>query len=144
MRSPTLLAVLLLIIPVFGCSPQWHANETIALHHSIDRAAVYGRSVSVQGRITPVVAVTDYGFKSNEARDDLGNSLKFRSFQLFWMKELRFEVELELPDSSAKEVSLDFEFRSRAGVQRLRSTLPLERNVSPDYRTQLRRWTESP
>lgn len=128
---------------VAGCAPSWHAGSNVTLSHSLQRAVVYDDSLSLQGRVNPVVSFTDYGLKVHRLQDDTGRSLNFRSFQVFWAKELRFEAEFDPPSSAAKQVSVDIEFVSRSGRQRLQSLLDVERNVPTDYRTQLGSWREA-
>ena len=135
------------IIPVvamasllIGCGPAWHRDSTVRLTHSIPRAVVYGDSLSLQGVIWPVVSVTDYGVRINEVRDDTGKQLALRSYQLFWMKELRFEAEFDAPTAAATSVNVDMEFLSRSGRQRVKAVLPLSRDTERDYRSQRNRW----
>jgi len=126
-----------------GCAPSWHSGGNAGtLTHSVQRAAVYDDSLSIQGRINPVVSLTDYGLKVNRVQDDTNKDLSFRSLQIFWAKELRFEAEFDPPSIAAKQVSVDIEFLSRSGRQRVRSSLAIQRNTRADYRTQLGRWRE--
>ncbi|MBK9126278.1 MAG: hypothetical protein IPM13_00540 [Phycisphaerales bacterium] len=104
---------------------------------------MYDDTLSIQGRVNPVVSLTDYGLKVHRLQDDTGTALNFRSFQLFWAKELRFEAEFDPPSLAAKQVSIDIEFVSRSGRQRLRSLLNIERDVPTDYGTQLDGWREA-
>ncbi len=135
-----LLAVAFALVTLTGCAPSWHRSENVKLSHSVRRAAVYGDTLSLQGIVDPVVSVTDYGFRVNDVRDDAGNQLDFRSYQLFWMKELRFEAAFDAPATAAKSVAIDVEFLSRSGKQRVQMVLPVSRDVKPDYTTQLSRW----
>jgi len=135
-----LIAAALSLVAVVGCGPSWHRGDNVKLTNAVQRAAVYGDDLSLQGIITPVVSVTDYGFRVNDVRDDMGNQLGFRSFQLFWMKELRFEAAFNAPTAAANSVTIDVEFLSRSGKQRVQTILPISRDVEPDYTTQLRRW----
>ncbi len=137
-----LLSAALIIGSIAGCAPSWQSDERIRLWHTVERAAVYNDSLSLQGMITPVVSFTDYGFRVNDVRDDTGKQLEFKSYQVFWMKELRFEAEFEAPTAAATSVNVDVEFLSRSGKQRLQSVLPLSRDAQSDYRTQLRRWRD--
>ena len=142
--SPLLHVSAVTVCAIVGCAPAWHAGDrTLALSHSLQRAVVYEDRLSVQGVIQPLVSVTDYGFRVNEVHDGTGKNLSLKSFQIFWMKELRFEAEFEAPSVSADTVLVDVEFLSRSGRQRLRSTLPIERNATFDYRTQLPRWQQA-
>lgn len=134
--SPILLTVALLI----GCGPAWHRSDQIAMSHRITRAAVYENSLSLQGTISPVRSFTDHGFRVNSVCDDAGKQLTFRSYQLFWQKELRFEAEFSVPEAGSSEIAVDVEFLSRAGTERLKCLVPIERNVARDYTTQLDRW----
>jgi hypothetical protein len=126
-----------------GCAPSWHAGSNVTLSHSLQRAVVYDDSLSLQGRVNPLVSFTDYGLKVHRLQDDTGRSLNFRSFQVFWAKELRFEAEFDSPSPAAKQLSVDIEFVSRSGRQRLQSLLDIERNVPTDYRTHLGSWREA-
>lgn len=126
---------------VAGCAPQWH-NGNIRMMHRFDRAAVYGDSLCLQGSIAPIQTVTDYGFRVNDVRANSGTSLRFRSYQIFWMKELRFEAAFEAPEPTATAVHVDVEFLSRSGTQRVQTVLPVERDARDDYRSQLQRWEE--
>lgn len=137
-----LLPAALVIGLLAGCGPSWHSDARIKLSHTVQRAATYGDRLSLQGTITPLVSVTDYGFRVNEVRDDTGKTLDFKSFQLFWMKELRFEAEFEAPAASATSIDVDVEFLSRSGKDRVQSVLPISRDVKRDYRTQLGRWRD--
>jgi len=119
----------------------WHGDDvSFRIHHTIDRAAVYADNLSLQGRLNAVRAFTDYGVKVNSAVDDTGKQLDFRSYQLFWMKAMLFELEFEAPSPTAQTVSVDVEFRTRSGKQRVRTTLALDRTGHTGYRTQLGRW----
>jgi hypothetical protein len=139
-----LFLVALVASLVAGCAPRWHGSRKIKLRHFVERAVVYEDSLSVQGKVAPLVSVTDYGFRVNEVNDDTGKRLDFRSYNLFWMKELRFEAEFDAPSDSASNVSVDVEFLSRSGRQRIHKVLPIERDAKRDYRTQLRWWSEEP
>lgn len=127
---------------VAGCGPAWHDGK-VRMTHSVERAATYGDSLSLQGEYAPIVAVSDYGFRVNGVRDDTGRVLRFKSYQIFWMKELRFEAEFEAPAATATSVHVDLEFNSRSGIERFQLQLPIEREPKVDYRTQLSRWDDA-
>jgi len=75
-------------------------------------------------------------------RDDTARKLDFKSFQLFWMKDLCFEVEFEAPADTASSVEVDMDFLSRSGKERVKATIPITRNAVGDYRSQLDRWRD--
>jgi hypothetical protein len=130
-----------ILLTTFGCVPSWHSGrERLRVWHTIDRAVVYDDALSVQGWIGPIVAFTDYGLKVNHIDDDTGKPLAFRSFQTFWAKALRFELECAAPNPSAKSVLIDIDFVTRSGKQSLRQTVSIEREPRRDYRTQLDAW----
>jgi hypothetical protein len=106
----------------------------------LQRAVVSNDALLLQGRISQTVSFTDYGVRVNEVVDDTGKPLAFRSYQVFWMKELRFEAVFDAPNDNAKTVGFDLDFLSRSGVQTVRADLPITRNVERDYRTQIDRW----
>ncbi len=131
---------LLLVLPI-GCAPAWHSgDEGVPVRHSVQRAVVYGDSLSIQGIINRTVAFTDYGVKVNHVSDDTGVALPFRSFQLFWVKELRFEVECAAPPPSARSVNVDLTFLTRSGSESVRKQLTILRQIEPDYTTGLEAW----
>ncbi len=88
----------------------------------------------MQGLLNRVVAVTDYGVRVNSAVDSTGKHLAFRACELFWVKELRFDVQLDPPSDNAQAVILDFEFLTRSGCERVQAQLPVQRDVQSDYR----------
>lgn len=139
MRYTFLLVPALLATP--ACAPRWHSGgERFEIRHSLDRAAVYEDSLCLQGRLTPVRAFTDYGVRIGRVVDDTGETLAVKSFQLFWMKEMRFELEVEAPAAGARTVTANLEFLTRSAVEHVNATLSIERTPETDYRTQLRRW----
>lgn len=124
-----------------GCGPAWHSgNEGFTVRHTVQRAVVYGDSLSIQGIINRTLAFTDYGVKVNEVSDDTGVALPFRSFQVFWVKELRFEVECTAPSPSARSVNVNLTFLSRSGSQTVRKKLGILREIQRDYTTGLEAW----
>lgn len=129
-----------LLLTLGGCAPGWHRDSHVLVQHSIQRAVANEQLLSVRGVITPLVAFTDYGVKLSRASDDTGRSLDFRSYQIFWAKELRFELECSAPALEARSVDLDLVFLTRSGPQEVHARLPIERDVESDYTTQSRRW----
>jgi len=138
------IVALFVVLPAcfgFGCGPSWHSGkEDFTLTHGIDKAEVHGDSLIVMGWISPLVAVTDYGLKVFEARDDTGRELPFKSFQMTYAKGMWFTIELDAPDPKAKSISLDIAFTSRSGPQRIRKDLPITRNTVRDWRARLHSW----
>lgn len=126
-----------------GClTPRWH-DGIQPLKHKIDQVAVCAEtadSLTVSGVMHPIVAFTDYGIKVYDATDDKGNRLDLRSFQIFWAKAICFQIEFSAPDPNAKTVDLDLAFRSRSGIERITSTLPIDRQEHSDYLNSLRGW----
>jgi len=127
---------------VSGCAPGAQRTAGVALSYSIRRAAVDGDSLSVQGTISPQASFTDFGVRVREVRDDTARKLDFKCFQLFWMKDLCFEVEFEAPADTASSVEVDMDFLSRSGKERVKATIPITRNAVGDYRSQLDRWRD--
>ena len=124
-----------------GCMPRWHNGDTL-MTHRLNHAVVCGDSLCLQGAIRPTQAVTDYGFRVNSVTDDAGTALRFKSYQMFWMKKLFFEAEFDAPDPGATAVTVDVEFISRPNSrrQRVQAVLPIERDDRHGFHNQSRRW----
>lgn len=90
--------------------------------------------------VNPIMAFTDYGVKFNGATDDTGKSLAFQSYQIFWAKELRFELECTAPAIDARSVDLDLVFLTRAGPQAVHTRIPIERDARQDCTTGSQHW----
>ena len=132
-----------------GCSlfsPSWDSGRGRPLRHRILHAAVLGDSLSVNGTMNSITAFTDYGIKVYRAVDDQQTNLTLKSFQIFWMKSMCFEIEFSAPHPDATSVQLDLAFTSRSGLQRITKTVTIERDWGehPGYLTQLRRWEREP
>lgn len=132
-----------------GCSlfnPSWHSGAGKPLKHYIYHATVLGDSLSVNGEMNGLTAFTDYGIKVYRALDDQDTNLTLKSFQIFWMKALCFEIEFSAPHPDATSVQLDLVFTSRSGLQRIRRTIPIgrDRGEQPRYLTRLHRWEREP
>jgi hypothetical protein len=132
----------LLLLSCAGCAPTWHSGDGLDIvRHQITGAQVIEDSLSVQGRISLLCAFTDYGVKVRKAQDNEGRTLEFRSFQIFWAKEYRWEAEFSLPGENATAVVIELEFATRNGKERVQETLPIDRTSRVDYRSMLSGWT---
>lgn len=108
--------------------------------HKAEQAVVYNDSLTISGSMTRTCALTDYGIKVHKAADDMGTELDLRSFQIFWMKVMCFEIEFSKPHPEAQQVHYDIAFISRSGVEALKGSLPIERGRHGNYLMQLPRW----
>lgn len=123
-----------------GCfSPQWHEGGPYPDLHTIQRAAVIQGALSIQGQL-PLYGYSDYGVRLNRAVDDQGQELGLKSASISWIKEERFELELDPPHPQATQVTIDVSFSTRAGLQRIEKSLPIDRTGRADYRTWLSGW----
>jgi hypothetical protein len=138
-----LITCLGVVVTCSGClTPRWH-DGTRPLKHRITQVAVCAKtpdSLTVSGNVGPIVAFTDYGIKVCDAMDDKGNRLDLRGFQIFWAKALCFQVELSAPDPDARSIDLDLAFRSRSGIERITTTVPIERQEHGNFLSSLRGW----
>jgi hypothetical protein len=140
MRVEVGVLMLALLCPM-GCAPPWHNGGPLeVVRHGVEGAQVIGDSLSVQGGINWLFAFTDYGVKVCKAEDNEGRTLQLRSYRIFWMKEYRWEAEFTAPSEGATTVSIDLQFFTRSGFQRIRKTLPISRSTNVDYRSQLKGW----
>lgn len=137
------LAVWFCVYAMCGCSglePRWHSGRKHSVTHALQEASVFEEGLSVRGSISPVCAFTDYGIKVYSARDDTGNDLALRSFQVFYAKVMRFEIEFESPADEAETVTLDIAFTTRSGLQRLKETLPIDRLPCDNFTSRRHVW----
>lgn len=141
-----ILVVVLFSCVITGCiGPRiYDGHRGEHLFHYIEKVQVFDDCVSIQGGWNDIWAVYNYGVKVFDAHDDTGNQLEFRSMQFFWMKDMRFELELSPPSPDAKYVSLDIAFLSKGGVQRFQETLPLDRSANESYATQRKMFEKRP
>jgi len=106
-------------------------------------AQVLGDVLSINGEMA-FYAYTDFGVKLIECADDTGRQLRLRSAQIFWMKVECFELELDAPAEIAQSVLVHLKFTSRAGVEEIRQTLPIDRSGHPSFHNASHRWNRVP
>ncbi|MBI5866537.1 MAG: hypothetical protein HZB38_18875 [Planctomycetes bacterium] len=139
-RRMTAITVCSCFLSMAGCfAPQWHQGGPNPNLHTIQRAAVIQGALSIQGHL-PLYGYSNYGVRLNRAVDDRGQELQLKSAAIWWSKEERFELELDPPHSQATQVTIDVSFSTRAGVQRIEKTLPIDRSGTIVYGTELSRW----
>ncbi len=136
----TISSICFCLLFMVGCfTPRWHEGGPSPNLHTLQRAAVIQDALSIQGRL-PLYGYSDYGVRLNRAVDDQGQELQLKSAAIFWVKEERFELELDPPHPQATQVTIDVSFKTRAGVQRIEKSLPIDRSGRDDYRSELSGW----
>lgn len=128
------------LLVLAGCfSPQWHEDGSSPNLHTIERAAVTQGALSIKGQL-PLYGYSNYGVRLNRAVDDQGQELHLKSAAIWWAKEERFELELDPPHPQATQVTIDVLFKTRAGLQRIEESIPIDRSGTASYRTALSGW----